>query len=202
MGACCTLESGKAGVSKQPRPTTPKSARRKSDVQVASTTLHDAAWEGNINMVRIFLSKGHSPDLPDEEGSTPLHLASEEGHMQVVKCLLEGKATCADAADSDGNTPLLLAAKEGRDEVVEYFLTQATLQRSCMVERGRLYAVYVMSLARSYNMHCAVLHDVESLVQRGQGGSGYTTCIRNHRVPFCVPGPVPSLLIVHHTLQP
>eukprot|EP00435_Cladocopium_sp_Y103_P073867 s234_g45.t1 len=63
----------------QRRPTTPKSARRKSErrseLQVEeNATLHDAAWEGKLNMVRKFLNKGHSPDLPDEELSTPLHL--------------------------------------------------------------------------------------------------------------------------------
>ncbi|CAL1169939.1 unnamed protein product [Cladocopium goreaui] len=62
---------------------------------------------------------GHSPDLPDEELSTPLHLAAEEGYLEVVKCLVE---------EIHGNTPLLLAAKEGREDVVEYFLAKAKLQ--------------------------------------------------------------------------
>lgn len=146
MGACCTLESGKAGAAKQSRPTTPKSARRKSErrseLQVEeNATLHDAAWEGNLNMVRKFLIKGHSPDLADEELSTPLHLAAEEGYLEVVKCLVEeGKATCADAADSDGNTPLLLAAKEGREDVVNTsWPKQNCKHRTRQTTKGRLH---------------------------------------------------------------
>ncbi len=47
---------------------------------------------------------------------TPLCIAAEEGHMEVVNALIAAGAD-KDKADDDGTTPLFIAAEEGHVEV-------------------------------------------------------------------------------------
>lgn len=48
-----------------------------------------AAADGDIDEVRKLLEKGISVNQCDEEGYTPLHWAVQEGHLSVVKLLIE-----------------------------------------------------------------------------------------------------------------
>lgn len=52
-------------------------------------------------------------DSKDEEGRTPLWLAAESGHEQVVKLLVERDDVEADSKDKEGRTLLSLAAERG-----------------------------------------------------------------------------------------
>ncbi|XP_037497484.1 ankyrin repeat-containing protein BDA1 [Jatropha curcas] len=49
----------------------------------------------------------------------PLHLASAEGHSQIIKALLLQDKTACLARDEDGRIPLHLAAMRGRVEVIQ-----------------------------------------------------------------------------------
>ena len=49
----------------------------------------------------------------DQDGSTPLHLASERGHLDLARLLVEHGANVA-AQDQDESTPLHLASEGGR----------------------------------------------------------------------------------------
>jgi hypothetical protein len=57
----------------------------------------------------------------NDENSTGLHLASENGHEAVVKLLLETKAD-VNVQDNDGGTALYLAARHGHEAVVKLLL--------------------------------------------------------------------------------
>jgi len=54
---------------------------------------------------------------PDNNGATPVLVAAEQGHVEVVRLLAELGA-CVKTPDNDGYTPFIAAAQEGHAEVV------------------------------------------------------------------------------------
>ena len=62
--------------------------------------------------------------IQEVTGTTPLHLAAEHGHMEVIRILLEHKAD-KDKSSPHGLTPLRLAALNGHTEVVKLLLEVA-----------------------------------------------------------------------------
>ncbi|KAG9468250.1 hypothetical protein GDO78_023143 [Eleutherodactylus coqui] len=85
------------------------------------TLLAAAAHAGNLDAVRLMLSRGANLEATDEDGQTPLGLAAHQGHLSVVELLLERGAR-HDHSDSRGWSPLRAAAWGGHTEVVESLL--------------------------------------------------------------------------------
>jgi len=50
--------------------------------------LHHAAAGGDPELVTMLLRAGYDPENSDTNGSTPLHVAGEAGHGQVVEAIL------------------------------------------------------------------------------------------------------------------
>ena len=64
-----------------------------------------AAWNGDLIKVQIALENGANPNAKNNDGETPLHEASEEGHVEIVKLLLE-RGVDPNTRDNKGRTPL------------------------------------------------------------------------------------------------
>lgn len=67
--------------------------------------LHKAAWQGNLDKIKVYAKKVDVNSV-DEYSRTPLHLASAQGHTNVVWYLLSNKASM-DVYDGEGMTPFL-----------------------------------------------------------------------------------------------
>ena len=52
----------------------------------------EAAKTGKVEQIQKLVSKGAKIDCTDKFGLTPLHLASENGHLNVVKWLVSNGA--------------------------------------------------------------------------------------------------------------
>ena len=81
----------------------------------------NAARLGHANIINQLVDS--DAELNPDSGEMPLHVAAENGHVDVVHLLLEGGAD-VDKADSYGNTALMNAAVAGYAEVVEKLLSQ------------------------------------------------------------------------------
>ncbi|XP_078600101.1 uncharacterized protein LOC144875153 [Branchiostoma floridae x Branchiostoma japonicum] len=88
------------------------------------TGLHLAAWTGNVDALRLVLETGKvDVDEKDFAGCTALHLASEQGHFEVVEVLIDIGAD-PHTRDKQGDTALHWAAYHGHVKVVELLLSK------------------------------------------------------------------------------
>ncbi|KAJ7585110.1 Pfs, NACHT and ankyrin domain protein [Mycena floridula] len=83
---------------------------------------HILAWLGLDQTLKSLISKDHSAATSiDKNGSTPLSYAARQGHIDIVKLLLEKNADPA-AADQYKCTPLSHAARRGHIDIVKLLL--------------------------------------------------------------------------------
>ena len=114
-----------------------------------------AAREGNLQKVIDLVANGALIDQSnDDEKHTPMHDAAANGHLDVIRYLVEAGADM-EREDYFGSTPLLRAAQQGHTNVVSYLLDMHAKESS--------YGETAM-LQASSNGHLAV---VQLLVERG-----------------------------------
>ncbi|XP_060669445.1 ankyrin repeat-containing protein BDA1-like isoform X2 [Ziziphus jujuba] len=90
------------------------------------TPLHISALLGHLNFTKKLLSlKPQGPKLAAELDllqRVPLHLASAEGHTDIVRLLLQANEDMCLRKDRDGKIPLHYAAMRGRVDVIELLI--------------------------------------------------------------------------------
>jgi ankyrin repeat protein len=90
--------------------------------------LHLTARYGLLDIIEKLLKGEHGeinirPDLDDAYGQTPLSLAAQNGHEEVVKLLLDTGKVDVDSKDTRfGLTPLMWAERNGHEAVVKLLL--------------------------------------------------------------------------------
>ena len=93
-------------------------------LNIHSRTQHSFSDSTFILLVAaLLLEKGASVDLQDKTGQTALILASENGHLEVVKQLLE-KGARIDLKAINGNTALMLAKEKGHHDIAAVLQSQ------------------------------------------------------------------------------
>jgi ankyrin repeat protein len=82
-----------------------------------------AVGVGNLDLLHLLLQAGADPVHVSEFGRTPLMIAAQRGHLEIVQCLLQRQPSAVlNARDEDGNTALLLAVNECDDEIASALL--------------------------------------------------------------------------------
>jgi len=76
------------------------------------------ADEGRIECLRLLLANGANPDIQGQYGQYPMHLAALAPATQIIKMMVEAKASIL-VTDQWGQTPVHTAAK-GKNEQLEF----------------------------------------------------------------------------------
>jgi len=84
---------------------------------VDAENIHDAALEGNVDLLRCFLREGVDVHATDKDGNTALHLAARKGHTDAISILLTAGASMNQQRTS-GGTALMVAAYSGHVNAV------------------------------------------------------------------------------------
>lgn len=99
------------------------------------TLLHHAVTARNAKLIEHFLYQfAQRGDMPtDEDGYTPLHLAVEEGHAEVVRCLLEFGVQ-VNLFDFRGRSALMIAVQRNKPDICKLLLqrTPALAWTNCI----------------------------------------------------------------------
>jgi ankyrin repeat protein len=101
------------------------------------TALHCAALWGHGETVTFLLGQGAQANSRDEDGTTPFMMACQQGHMGVVKVLLQhmGKQALQET-DNEGRTALHYAAYGGHEEIAAFLISQGAQCSSRTARRG------------------------------------------------------------------
>lgn len=78
-----------------------------------------AAYEGNLDALRLLVGRGGDPDKCDHYGNTALHCAAARGHMTCVSFLVNFGVNIW-ALDNEYHTAKELAAMNNRDEILRF----------------------------------------------------------------------------------
>jgi ankyrin repeat protein len=95
---------------------------------IVEMDLWQASCDGDARAVDALLANERlGLDLncvEDKYGMTPLYIASQEGHAEVVSMLLAKQGVNVNQAMNNGVTPIYIASQEGHAEVVSMLLAK------------------------------------------------------------------------------
>ncbi len=80
--------------------------------------MQEAAYEGNLFAVRLYVLNGAYLDYVEKDGFSPINYAAMEEHWDVVEFLCQSGANPY-LVDATGNTALSYARDAGQDKVVQ-----------------------------------------------------------------------------------
>jgi len=83
----------------------------------APTSILDAAKDGDIEAVRLFLANGSNVNARNGQNRTPLHMAAWLGHKEIASLLIMNGAV-VDSRDNFNSTPLHKAAYDHEEILV------------------------------------------------------------------------------------
>ena len=79
-------------------------------VKYQNSILHNAAYYNSPRSITQLIDYGAKIDAKNKRGQTPLHIAVEEGNLNIVKALLKHGADVS-IVDNNNETPLDIAKR-------------------------------------------------------------------------------------------
>jgi ankyrin repeat protein len=122
--------------------------------------IHIASRMGYKEMVNLLLQHGASLTSRTDSGNTPLHLASEAGHLSLVKYIVELQRDGLYSLNYEKETPLHLAARNGKDSLVTYFAETGCNINAASADGATCLHV-VCENGHFITVECLLKHDAE-----------------------------------------
>lgn len=88
----------------------------------------DLFWaidKNNPSQISKLLRKGADPNIPNNEGYTPLMLVTQTGNLELVQIFIEAGANL-NARNKYGETAIMLASYHGQTGMVKQFYAKGT----------------------------------------------------------------------------
>jgi FtsZ-binding cell division protein ZapB len=101
-----------------------------------STPLHDAAWKGRVEIVRLLLQNGAEVNAKDNHGNTPLHCAASDGNVDILHLLVVNGADL-EVQDDDGWRALHDAAIRGYLPIIQELISRYHVDINARDNDGR-----------------------------------------------------------------
>ena len=101
----------------------PREERDSADEE-GNTPLHNSCTLGKAPIAELLIAKGARLDLKNNQGKTPLHLASQKKLLCIVRAILERDLTLVNAIDLNRGTPLhsCFSTMGGQDETMKLLI--------------------------------------------------------------------------------
>ncbi|XP_033231273.1 ankyrin-1-like [Belonocnema kinseyi] len=143
-----------------------------------ASTLHLAAKSGCRVIFRLLLQESETASMltsVDKYGYTPLHVAVENGHRDIVEICLE--RTSSGSITNKGLLPIHIAAHKGYDKIVLQLLEQCADYHSCTIKSEDSFTPLYIA---AYYGHKRV---VEILLEKGADPNNFK-CYEPHLTPL------------------
>ena len=89
-----------------------------------NSVLHCAVMSGSQDAVRMCISQRFTGLEKNTSGASPLHLAAQNGSIEIASMLLENQNIEVNCVDNESATPLHYAARNSRVEMVTFLISQ------------------------------------------------------------------------------
>ena len=134
-------------------------ARNEKDKFEGDTPLISASFNGLLSIVKKLVKNGAKVDAKRKDGVHAAEVAAQEGHLEILKFLIQEEPQVVDLKGFDGNTPLISATMKGHLKIVKYLLAHQQVDIDSQDDNG----FSPLMLASEMN-HTEV---VKFLVQKG-----------------------------------
>ncbi len=138
-----------AAALKTPAPLSPEAARDRLELlgfPLGADAFARAVATRHRPLVDLCFAAQLDLNAPDEDGRTPLLLATLQGDWEIVRRLLNAGAG-VDAADARGTTPLMAAAMHGNVEILRAF-SERKASADAADKQGRAALHYAIAAAK------------------------------------------------------
>ena len=96
-------------------PNWPKKNKREGIDEYGRTPFWESCFKGDLAAVKKELASGFDPNVGDDQGYTPLQIAIQEKHKDVINLLLENGADI-NQVDKNGNSTMWTAVHNWRQD--------------------------------------------------------------------------------------